>query len=75
MEDFRNKDSLFVLLNSVKKSFLPHFPLPVQKSEYNVVVDGEIQRWTAVKHSLWVPCKVILYYTLDSNAAHMVGNC
>lgn len=50
---FRNKESQFVLLNSVKKSgyFPPQHPLPGQKFEY-IVISEEIQRWKAVKHSL-----------------------
>lgn len=30
-----------------------------QKFEYNIVINEEIQRWKAVKHSLWKPCNVI----------------
>lgn len=58
-----------------KNHFLPRCPLPGHRFDYNIVVNEEIQRWRAVKHSLWVPCKVILYYTLNSIAAYIVGNC
>lgn len=46
MKDFRNKNTQFVLLNSVKKSgyFLPLCPLPGQTFEYNIVINEEIQR-------------------------------
>lgn len=74
MKDFRNKDSQFVLLNSVKKKRKSGFFSPTPKSKYNTVNQMKrYKRWRAVKHSLWVPCKVTLYYTLESNAAYMVG--
>ena len=58
VKDFRNKDFHFVLLKNLVRKIRYVFPSLLLSS----VKRYKGGKWKK-KHSLWVPCKVILYYT------------